>query len=1126
MNDMHKLLLKVDSLTYNAMQVLNALIRSSISSGSSSGYKVVKYGNEIVLSRSDIYKLNDFYEHWEAMDFPSGENEFYRLLGEADARWRKNPGDTETLATDAVVKHSQILFMSGRDSGNVGDLYNNYWLDKVRVSGTPKATVGTAPIPLNLRTPLYDENLSTKSFSQFETYLFPIGYRRAEIIGTPGNGDDYVAGGANWTIDASEILDLKGNHVTLGNVTNPPNRMDNYGSSVNTISWGLESYALRDNSLAFGVNSVALADNAIVFGENCVGSGHGSFIAGGFSGDTLGEYSFATNDRTLTVGKDSFAANHGTVAGTWDYSFSLPVVSESTEIDCPVVVTSDGKCHVNSSELVNYSVIRIEKTEIDFSELGYLDIEVGDVVAVYNTRYLFGNIYEGPGGRNGYARDAFLTTVLAIKEVVENDTIVAYDITLKESIPVVDAKYGPLTGGYVTAVQRIINEYNDAGGINGKRELLIGSRSAAFGESTLARGNTQVVFGEMNVPNDYAKMIVGAGRYISADGQTRYRANALLVGDSYSYFKLTNDNIPNGFNAIMGISSGIYTVPDAEQTLLEQGAFLRASDERYGTTLVNASGNVARMRVNDTTGNTIGRVAIAGAPGFLGDTGYETVVVSSYQGSTVISSGSYVAGDYNKGVLVDTLLLASPVIKSRDEHAVAIYAQDGIDICNTQNANSRGINIETPYQMKLSCGNLKISGDTFGTLPASCISQSFLISGNADGDGTSGRQDDIYYAHTVGRSGFYVGKVNEDNFVVYGTTTSDWNNLFAHVISSAYYDKNNGVYQVAAITIPSDIEQGDLSVVRPMVTASTIEAPGNNNSWAPYQPSTSHDKRAIYSKPLAFYDDVTGWCMAPMAAYGYEMSGSAIQSSKFVSAKNGSAGFPLGVYHESNWDIGYGFVKVNAQDDNYGAYQRQSINETHTHKFSIMTTALEEMLHCMASFLLVGNHLDLHVKIKPGPYVAYLGYNSSQTSRLRIPLLLGCRVRSDISNYPGNIWWTLMDNDSSYGALSWNGTETYTKLATSRGDSARLSPYYLANAIAFTNGIVIVEIDISAVVSEDAWTDDIDFVLSGPAKFVSDERCRRGDINTAWQNAMRSAYDGKEVMKFESLQSALVTPRF
>jgi hypothetical protein len=77
---------EIDALTYNARSVVNALIRSTISAGTTNGYKAIRVGIEILLTREDIYRLDKFYKQWE-------ESSFSTLVFDEIA--------TETNSTDA-----------------------------------------------------------------------------------------------------------------------------------------------------------------------------------------------------------------------------------------------------------------------------------------------------------------------------------------------------------------------------------------------------------------------------------------------------------------------------------------------------------------------------------------------------------------------------------------------------------------------------------------------------------------------------------------------------------------------------------------------------------------------------------------------------------------------------------------------------------------------------------------------------------------------------------------------------------------------------------------------------------------------------------------------------------------
>ena len=58
MDTMYKLTKQIDALTYNSRAVLNALVRSCIAAGSSNGYTVKRFGVELTLGRTDIFRFN------------------------------------------------------------------------------------------------------------------------------------------------------------------------------------------------------------------------------------------------------------------------------------------------------------------------------------------------------------------------------------------------------------------------------------------------------------------------------------------------------------------------------------------------------------------------------------------------------------------------------------------------------------------------------------------------------------------------------------------------------------------------------------------------------------------------------------------------------------------------------------------------------------------------------------------------------------------------------------------------------------------------------------------------------------------------------------------------------------
>ena len=922
MNTLYDLVTRIDALTANSQQVLNALIRSCVASGSSSGYTVKKYGDTITLNRDDIYRLYDFYQSWEAAGFPDKENEFASLLAAADNRWRTSTADDSTLATDAVVKHSKILYLGldNKDNESV-----DYWVGKVRDSASGKAVISTAPIPLNLRTPLYDENLSVKSFSQYETYLFPMGYHRAEILGTPENGEDYIAGGKNWTIDASDFLMLDGKHITLGNVTNPQNRLDNYGTSTNTISWGNESYALKDTSLAFGDHSVAVAPRATVFGHECAGYGDTSFVAGGDGCFTVGTDSFASNAFTVAHGQDSFAANIDTYTGWFPYRFTFAVPDmDSMRTECDMqYIESEGVCVktdiTDSLGDAYWSVLNIPATAVNGTLLE-LPFKKGDRVVIYNLAYKDdrGNVVK-PTDFDGYAAEKIGSTDEKVKDVRtvyqgEGDTVDHYEVVLEKAIPVENGKYAPYSG-YVSLSSTKINPYKPDGSpdYTEKRSLALGWGGATFGVKTVSAGYGQTTVGTMNVPDYYARFIVGVGSYIvndptlSADHELEpFRSNGLLVSPLYSYMKLSDSS------SVIGVAkTDLYRIDDMasgeQPRTMPRGAFLMSGDIESGqsTLYVREEEILARSQYNKQECARLG-LSTAQNPIYGGGEVNRpvTAMVRSLQGTAVIGSGSYiVAGDEDSKDLIDSLLMESPVISemsdpsnpSSAEHAIALYAEDGIDIRNIdKNELSKGINIETCSDLMLTFKQLKLRGTTYGALPTTDNVQSWWITGNnvqPDRD----KPTSICSPLAIARSGFYYAEFHSSgNGIV---APEPYKGTNAHIIvSSVDYDPAGPQYNQAALLLPGTADAG----VRPVLALSTT-GPCGNHGVVP---------GAILSKELAYYEDVVNngaFSTGPVSCYGYS---SKADDCRTISADSSGGYYPFSAQYDNEYHDGYLVVRA------------------------------------------------------------------------------------------------------------------------------------------------------------------------------------------------------------------------
>lgn len=543
MNTLYELAKRIDALTANSQQVLNALIRSCIATGSSRGYSVRKYDRVIEMSRVDIYRLYDFYQSWEAAGFDP--EKFDGLLAAADSRWNRAGAEVENAATVAVMKHSQMLYLTDTDKDREEP---DYWTGKVRDSASGKATVATAPIPLNLRTPLYDENLSTKSFSQYETYLFPIGYQRLQILGTPNNGEDYLAGGKNWTIGVSDEFKVNADSIMLGAISNPDSRKVNrtYNEAFCTFSWGQNSYGLGPRTFAAGDHAIAVGDTSFSLGKNTVSLGECS-MAEGEKTVSVAPRSVAMNSNTVAGGFDSIAANQDTVTGGYPYYFTMdvtvdagPAILEKCEL---VNLTEDEKgCLMQSVSAVvsgsSMKVIKVVLTDID-RLIGDVALHDGDMVYVY-MQYSdrSGNVNTKPYEDGGLAYKVLSTSIVSIAALSDGQD--EYLVTLADPIPT-GMDGSSVTGGYIKAWRSALVEY-DLNGVKraDKRQQRLGQASNALNYNTLAYGNSQTAVGTSNLPDYNARFIVGTGSSYIYDSGAK-RQNGLVVAPWYSYMQTADE---------------------------------------------------------------------------------------------------------------------------------------------------------------------------------------------------------------------------------------------------------------------------------------------------------------------------------------------------------------------------------------------------------------------------------------------------------------------------------------------------------------------------------------------------------------------------------------------------------
>ena len=223
----------------------------------------------------------------------------------------------------ALATHAKVMWM---DADNK-DLSNDEWIDKVKNYTNPKWLTNTAPIPLNIRTPIYDENLSTKTYDSYETYLFPSAYYAIDTLGHSGDGLDHSAGGNAWHYNIDDVFAVDANRVLLG--TQDADRLEAYRNMygtapVHSFEGGSNSFAFAPQSFSFGErNMVGQENSAILGGLSNIVTGYDSAIIGGNGNIVASPNSVCGGgvSNIMGVGSESFAANSRNSIGGYPYFF-------------------------------------------------------------------------------------------------------------------------------------------------------------------------------------------------------------------------------------------------------------------------------------------------------------------------------------------------------------------------------------------------------------------------------------------------------------------------------------------------------------------------------------------------------------------------------------------------------------------------------------------------------------------------------------------------------------------------------------------------------------------------------------------------------------------------------------
>jgi hypothetical protein len=749
MDTMYKLTKQIDALTYNSRSVLNALIRSCIAAGSSNGYTVRRYGVELTLDRTDIFRLYDFYQAWANGSYgydpyTADPDEFASIVDRCNAKWK---GDGQPV-TKAIVTHSKILYLVSTNKNQDGD---DYWLGLIRDSSTPKLVTNSAPIPLNLRTPLYDADLSTKSFSQYETYLFPSGYNKLSITGMPGDGEDHVGGGKSWLWDIDESFEVSAPRILLGYHSNPQRRVENYLDTKYSMSFGYDTYALRERSVALGgLDNIACGvDSAVIGGAANLSLGQRSMVAGGYVSTSVGNGSLAFGRLTNSVGPYSLAGNMRSNAGDYVYRFTIeePVTSGKM-VDCEVIKdTTTGVCMTTDSSSSFTSgdgrnTVRITYDSLVSNGLWELTIEKGDDVLIFaQTRKEDNRTYQ-PTDVEGYAFEP-----LSFKVTNVSRSNGDYLVQLSDSIPKGESFLSMWqNGGCIVKQGCTVRGINYSGEPLDSVYLNPGDASTALNYNTFTPGFNQTAVGQMNHGDIDAKFMVGVGSsYVGADS---FRRNGLSVAQGYGYMQTADRTAVLGVGCASdyrGIDSGF----------MGHGAWMYHCSSHLGyagKVMVNdARTEIAHRSMTNATEDSR-LVLVRSGSAYLSADYDVTMCLESRAGTVVINSGSYVGTAH----AYDVLLPQGPLNPGTGSHGLAIYSEDGMELRNTNEAFT--MSFENSGYISAKFKGLHLHGNTWGTLATTDESRSFWVYHNAANAYDNPYNTDghcVDYPNTIAYSGFF-----------------------------------------------------------------------------------------------------------------------------------------------------------------------------------------------------------------------------------------------------------------------------------------------------------------------------------------------------------------------------------
>ena len=537
---LERLTKEIDVLTYNARSVLNALIRSVLRYGTSNGYTVTKSSVELKLTRNDIYLLYRLYNEWAGLGFEKDtfetacDNVREKFMPAANA----NPllvsdADSDELL-HAVVTHSKILYLNS--SNKTED--NQYWIDQIINAADKTVILNSSPIPLNLRTPVFDENMEVDKYSQYETYLLPMGYYMSLILGSAGDEVDHVAGGRNWWFDVDNEFKVSAPNIVLGG-DDGTDRFT-YRSADEPSSGGV--YTSYGYSLAYGYNTKLRGTHdtvggcsTFVFGSDSHGISHNSMIQARYAGIYAGLHNQVHEDNGMTAGGEDltvlgshgFAANRFNTVGFPGMLFKVPNLTKIDE-KCEVVTnvcdpeTTKTLTKYNPTNILDIYVNQNELTPLTWSKF-----KVGDQVIIYD-QTIDGKNYLSWFGVELHHQ---ITSITGIEDHGSYTRFILKDNIRYSEIGVDGGRLARYSSSDYTSYT-----YEYSGSSSGKTRRYFGANSTALNYLTIAAGFNQTALGCANYPMVRPNFIVGTGYIPEGDEiQTQYVGLGVFGSDSDGY---------------------------------------------------------------------------------------------------------------------------------------------------------------------------------------------------------------------------------------------------------------------------------------------------------------------------------------------------------------------------------------------------------------------------------------------------------------------------------------------------------------------------------------------------------------------------------------------------------------